>query len=173
MIIKPPKQRIKWEAKRIIEEAIEKKILLDKHKDLKPEEIIATFEPTLLEYLHSIYSYDNHCSIKIYKIMKDEKEKILEKIKQDEELKTYYSHSTYRINLAKNPEIWKAKSYFMIGDIEKAIAILYPLIKDEIKNNKDKKSIAEKIAPYFTIGNAGTNIIDKLLPYIDKLTNYI
>lgn len=90
-----------------------------------------------------------------------------------EELEKYYSHTTYRINSKENPEIWKAKSYFMIGDIEKALATLYPLIKDEIKDNKDKKSIAEKIAPYFTIGNAGTNIIDKLLPYIDKLTNYI
>jgi len=65
MIIKPPRERIKWESKRIIEKAIEEKILLDKHKDLKPEEIIATFEPELLDYLYSIYSYDNHCSVKI------------------------------------------------------------------------------------------------------------
>jgi hypothetical protein len=90
-----------------------------------------------------------------------------------EEIKKYYSHSTYRINSKENPEIWKAKSYFMIGDIEKAIATLYPIIKDEIKDKKDKKSIIEKIAPYFTIGNAGTNIVDKLLPYIDKFLNYI
>jgi len=92
---------------------------------------------------------------------------------EPKELKNHYSYSTYRINSKENPEIWKAKSYFMIGDIEKALATLYPLIKDEIKDNKDKKSIVEKIAPYFTIGNAGTNIIDKLLPHIDKFLNFI
>lgn len=85
MIIKPPKQRIRWEANRIIEKAIENKVLLDKHKDLKPEEIIATFDPTLLEYLNSIYSYDSHCSIKIYQITSNEKDKILKKIKHEEE----------------------------------------------------------------------------------------
>jgi len=86
MIIKPPKQRIRWEANRIIKKAIEDKVLLDKHKDLKPEEIIAIFNPALLEYLNSIYSYDNHCSIKIYRITSDEKNKILEKIKNEEEI---------------------------------------------------------------------------------------
>jgi len=92
---------------------------------------------------------------------------------EPEELKNHYSYSTYRINSKENPEIWKAKSYFMIGDIEKALATLYPLIKDEIKDSKDKKSIIEKIVPYFTIGNAGTNIIEKLSPYIDKIINFI
>jgi hypothetical protein len=91
---------------------------------------------------------------------------------EPEELKNYYSHSTYRINSKENTEIWKAKSYFMIGDIEKALVTLYPLIEDKIKDTKDKKSIIDKIVPYFTIGNAGTNIGDKLLPYIDKIFNF-
>jgi len=91
---------------------------------------------------------------------------------EPEELEKYYSHTTYRINTKENPEIWKAKSYFMIGDIEKALATLIPVIKDELKDTKDKKSIIEKISPYFTIGNAGTNIADKLLPHIDKILNF-
>ena len=80
-----------------------------------------------------------------------------------EELEEYYSHTTYRINTKENPEVWKAKSYFMIGDIEKAIATLYPIIKDEIKDKTDKKSIIEAINPYINIANMGANILDKIL----------
>lgn len=86
MIIKPPKERIKWEANRIIKKAVEEKILLNKYEDLKPEEIIEAFEPELLNYLYSIYSYDNHCSIKIYRITDNKKDKIKEKIKNQKEI---------------------------------------------------------------------------------------
>ena len=93
----------------------------------------------------------------------DEEECFLDK----DEFGSHLVKNTYRVNTHENPQIWQAKSLYMIGDVEKAITILYPLIKDEISTENNPKSIAEKISPYFGIAGSTATIADKIMPAVE------
>lgn len=68
-MIKPPIQRINFEYKKLKEELIQDKILLEANSiQLKPWEFLSKYNLSLVEYLKTAYSYENSCSIQVLKI---------------------------------------------------------------------------------------------------------
>ncbi|WP_292657360.1 hypothetical protein [Nitratifractor sp.] len=66
--MKPPRQRINFEYERLKKRMVDQTLLIGENgRRMSKEEFIRTYDPVLWDYLCSIYSYDNNCSIKIYK----------------------------------------------------------------------------------------------------------
>ncbi len=85
---------------------------------------------------------------------------------EPDELQQRLIGTTYRINDSIPTNVLTAKSLYMIGDIEKAVAVLAPIIKDLAKTDKNPKNIAEKIAPYLSSMSSAAVIADKITPFI-------
>jgi len=101
--LRPPIKRINWEYKKLISELADKKILIDvRERKLSKEEFIKKYNRSLWEYLYSIYSYDNNCSIKIIKIDDSVKEQINAKISHEyselERSPVYFDEDDVEVN---------------------------------------------------------------------------
>jgi len=76
-----PKKRLLWESK-----AIEKAKDIKKRKNQSHEDFIRLHNPTLIEQLDQIYSYDNACSVKVYLLEPNTLNKISQAISSETDL---------------------------------------------------------------------------------------
>ncbi len=87
--MRPPKKRIIWEYERIVRNLADKEVLISGGKRIPKDEFISVHDPALWDYMRSVYSYENNCSVKIYKCDDATIEKIKNKIKDEDAIKQY------------------------------------------------------------------------------------
>jgi len=89
----------------------------------------------------------------------------------ESELDNYFIRDIYRINKNNDKEIWEAKSLYLMGDIEKAILMLKPYLKEEDKTNK--QNLIEKIAMYLDISVNASSVTNTLMNGLNQVINLL
>lgn len=80
---------------------------------------------------------------------------------------THFFSVTYRAMNFSDNDVWTARSYYIANKFDQAVKIIYKANENELKNIKEPKALAEKIAPYISSTSGSITIVEKILPAVE------